>query len=97
MILTPSENRTLPNHYDMYVNGIDGQTMPSISSNRSYQFKRSDSENEKLAVKGCCLQTVKYISLIEKIQKRIANNNRWYSLEFFPPRTANGAANLLGW
>jgi len=80
----------------MYVNGIDGQTM-SISSNRSHQFKRLESENEKLTVKGCCLQTDKYVSLIEKIQKRIANNDRWYSLEFFPPRTANGAANLLGW
>jgi hypothetical protein len=96
MTLTNSENHTVPNHYDMYVNGIDAQTMP-ISSNRSYQFKRSESTNEKLAVKGCCLQTVKYTSLTEKIQKRIANNDRWYSLEFFPPRTASGAANLLGW
>jgi len=34
-------------------------------------------------------------SLIEKINKRIANNEFWFSLEFFPPRTANGAANLI--
>jgi len=27
----------------------------------------------------------------------MANNDRWYSLEFFPPRTPSGAANLIGW
>lgn len=34
-------------------------------------------------------------SLIEKIKKRISNREFWFSLEFFPPRTANGAANLI--
>lgn len=34
-------------------------------------------------------------TLIEKIKKRIANREFWFSLEFFPPRTANGAANLI--
>lgn len=36
-----------------------------------------------------------YESLIQKIQKRIANNQQWFSLEFFPPKTVNGAANLI--
>jgi hypothetical protein len=96
MTLTHSENRTVPNDYNTYVNGIDARTMPT-SLNRSYQFKRSESEHQNLTVKGCCLQSVKYISLIEKIQKRIVNNDRWFSLEFFPPRTPSGAANLVGW
>ena len=96
MTLTHSENHTVPNHYDMYVNGIDGQTMPT-SSNRPWHYKRSESEHGNVRAKGCCLQPVKYISLTEKIQKRIENNDRWYSLEFFPPRTPSGAANLLGW
>ncbi len=34
-------------------------------------------------------------SLIEKINKRIAQKEFWFSLEFFPPRTASGAANLI--
>lgn len=34
-------------------------------------------------------------SLIQKIQKRIANKQHWFSLEFFPPKTVNGAANLI--
>lgn len=34
-------------------------------------------------------------TLIEKINRRIASKEFWFSLEFFPPRTANGAANLI--
>ena len=36
-----------------------------------------------------------YESLISKIQRRIANKQQWFSLEFFPPKTVNGAANLI--
>ena len=39
--------------------------------------------------------TLKYESLIDKIHKRIDNNQYWFSLEFFPPKTINGAANLI--
>ena len=34
-------------------------------------------------------------SLIDKIHERIRNNKLWFSLEFFPPKTVNGAANLI--
>jgi len=96
MTLIHSENHTVPSHTDMYEKGIDAQTMPT-SLDHPHQFKRSESEHGNLAAKGCCLQSVKYVSLIENIQKRIENNERWYSLEFFPPRTPSGAANLIGW
>jgi hypothetical protein len=36
-----------------------------------------------------------YMSLIDKINRNIANNEKWFSLEFFPPRTEQGAANLI--
>ncbi|XP_071946159.1 methylenetetrahydrofolate reductase (NADPH)-like [Antedon mediterranea] len=36
-----------------------------------------------------------FTRLIDKINQRIALNERWFSIEFFPPRTANGAVNLL--
>ena len=36
-----------------------------------------------------------YVSLIDKINHRIRNNQTWFSLEFFPPKTINGAANLI--
>ena len=34
-------------------------------------------------------------TLIDKITARIENGERFYSLEFFPPRTKEGAVNLL--
>ena len=34
-------------------------------------------------------------TLIEKIQDHIANKKKFFSLEFFPPRTPNGAVNLV--
>lgn len=34
-------------------------------------------------------------SLIEKIKLKVKNGTKFYSLEFFPPRTRDGAANLV--
>ncbi|GAB6019670.1 hypothetical protein CHUAL_001225 [Chamberlinius hualienensis] len=36
-----------------------------------------------------------YQRLIDKINQRIATGSKFFSLEFFPPRTKNGAVNLL--
>ncbi|CAI4223458.1 unnamed protein product [Auanema sp. JU1783] len=36
-----------------------------------------------------------YIPLHERIYKKIADGKRFFSLEFFPPKTANGVANFL--
>lgn len=33
--------------------------------------------------------------LREKMRRRIESGDRWFSLEFFPPRTASGAVNLI--
>lgn len=35
------------------------------------------------------------LSLKEKIQSKISNGEHFFSLEFFPPRTATGASNLI--
>ena len=88
MTLTSTDNHTVSSHCDVCVN----QAMPSAR-----EFKRSESEHSNINAKGCCFQPAKYVSLTEKIQQRIANGERWYSLEFFPPRTSSGAVNLLGW
>jgi hypothetical protein len=88
MKLTDSDNHTISSDCNVCIS----QTMPSAQ-----ELKRSESEYDNIGAKGCCLQPVKYISLTEKIQQRIANHDHWYSLEFFPPRTSSGAVNLLGW
>jgi methylenetetrahydrofolate reductase (NADPH) len=37
-----------------------------------------------------------YVPLHERIRKRIANGDQpFFSLEFFPPKTANGVVNLF--
>lgn len=33
--------------------------------------------------------------LTDKMKRRIESGDRWFSLEFFPPRTAGGAVNLI--
>ena len=38
---------------------------------------------------------VKHPTLIEKIKKKIEEKEAFFSLEFFPPRTPNGAVNLV--
>lgn len=35
------------------------------------------------------------LTLIEKINQKIAGDEKFFSLEFFPPRTPNGASNLI--
>jgi hypothetical protein len=92
MTITHSDNQTVPNSHNMYANEIDPE-----ATHQPYGIKRVESEGVNLSAKGCCLHSVKYVSLTEKIEKRIANHDRWYSLEFFPPRTPSGAANLIGW
>uniref|UniRef100_A0A672PAH1 Methylenetetrahydrofolate reductase (NAD(P)H) n=1 Tax=Sinocyclocheilus grahami TaxID=75366 RepID=A0A672PAH1_SINGR len=33
--------------------------------------------------------------LRDKMKRQIESGDRWFSLEFFPPRTASGAVNLI--
>lgn len=33
--------------------------------------------------------------LRDKMRRRIEAGDKWFSLEFFPPRTASGAVNLI--
>ena len=41
------------------------------------------------------LPSHKYRRLSDRIHDRIQAGAHWFSLEFFPPRTANGAVNLV--
>ncbi|CAF1203890.1 unnamed protein product [Rotaria sordida] len=91
MEFTVSDNQAVPNNHK--INGVETHLQSTCDLNG---FKRIESEGANISAKGCCLQPIKYVSLKEKILKRIADHDRWYSLEFFPPRTPSGAANLIG-
>lgn len=67
--------------------GSDDVDMPdSVSS--SDESIASNHTEDSFPVK-------KYTCLLTRIKKRIEKRSPYFSLEFFPPRTANGAANLL--
>lgn len=97
MTLTLSEKPAPSEQQEACENGTGDQTPTSNGNGRPNDIKRSDSDNVMTNAKGCSLQSTKYVSLKERIEKRIAENDRWYSLEFFPPTTASGAENLIGW
>lgn len=72
-----------------YSNGVkssDTQPTAIIRQNSSYS---------SMAMLASQQHYGSYESLIQKIQKRIANKQFWFSLEFFPPKTVNGATNLI--
>lgn len=58
-------------------------------------FLRQNSSFSSMAMLANASQASASESLIQKIQKRIANKQHWFSLEFFPPKTVNGASNLI--
>ena len=59
------------------------------------KLKEKNGLNARLETESVNLLECKYESLIEKINRKTANNEYWFSLEFFPPKTINGAANLI--
>lgn len=92
MEFTLDDNQTVPNNHTMHPQLPSPETVQN--GNR---IKRIESEGANIASKTNVSSPAKYVSLTEKIEKRIADNDRWFSLEFFPPRTPSGAANLVGW
>lgn len=92
MEFTLGDNQNFSDEHQPY--SLENHTQLIQNSNG---LKRIESEGANIGGKGCSLQSVKYVSLTEKILKRISDNDRWYSLEFFPPRTPSGAVNLIGW
>ena len=62
----------------------DDGASPTGKSHKSPSLPRISSQNG-LPV---------YRPLTERIHERIARNEKFFSLEFFPPRTAQGLANF---
>ena len=59
-------------------------------------FTKEDAELLELEGTSKGLEVpVQYPSLIDRIKKKIEEKEPFFSLEFFPPRTPNGAVNLI--
>lgn len=76
----------------------DGSTSSSISSgigsNRSSSSTNGSSTSSTRSSSPTHPPHLP-LTLKEKIQNKITNGERFFSLEFFPPRTATGASNLI--
>lgn len=71
---------------------LDDDTRTGSNANMLSSLPKTSSFGSNMFMNG---GTGVYESLIQKIQKKIANKQHWFSLEFFPPKTVNGAANLI--
>jgi hypothetical protein len=67
--------------------------MPVITEREPISTTDETSSDE--SVREQKLPTHSYRCLIDRINDRINANSKFFSLEFFPPKTAPGAANLI--
>jgi len=63
-------------------------------SNMERVISHEDTSSDE-TVKEQKLPSVNYRCLIDRINDRINSGSKFFSLEFFPPKTAPGAANLI--
>lgn len=71
------------------MNQIKTSISPVIENSLTYNLSFQNSLSSPLS------PVAKYESLIDKIKNKIENRETWFSLEFFPPKTVNGASNLI--
>ncbi|XP_077787041.1 methylenetetrahydrofolate reductase (NADPH)-like [Podarcis muralis] len=62
---------------------------------RSDGSSGSDSSKDSSRCSTPVLDTERHDRLWEKMRRRQESGDKWFSLEFFPPRTSNGAVNLI--
>ncbi|XP_075046335.1 methylenetetrahydrofolate reductase (NADPH) [Mixophyes fleayi] len=67
-------------------NSVDGGSASSSSTENSKESSRCSTP---------VLDIERHERLRDKMRRRIEAGDKWFSLEFFPPRTASGAVNLI--
>lgn len=77
------------------VQGVDSswQTSKADSSGASNSSGESSKESSRCSTP--VLDADRSDRLRHKMRRRIESGDHWFSLEFFPPRTAGGAVNLI--
>lgn len=72
---------------------------PHSASNESTSSRADGSSSESSKDSSRCstpvLDAERHERLREKMRRRHDSGDKWFSLEFFPPRTAIGAVNLI--
>ncbi|XP_075183749.1 methylenetetrahydrofolate reductase (NADPH) isoform X1 [Anomaloglossus baeobatrachus] len=76
---------------------ISGATMVKANSIDGGSASCSSTENSKESSRCSTpvLDVERHERLRDKMRRRVEAGDKWFSLEFFPPRTASGAVNLI--
>ncbi|XP_047725339.1 methylenetetrahydrofolate reductase (NADPH) isoform X5 [Prionailurus viverrinus] len=75
------------------VNEPRGDGVPTSRSEGSSSGSESSKDSSRCSTPG--LDPERHDRLREKMRRRMESGDKWFSLEFFPPRTAQGAVNLI--
>ncbi|XP_037684437.1 methylenetetrahydrofolate reductase isoform X2 [Choloepus didactylus] len=75
------------------VNETRGNGSPHPRSEGSSSDGESSKEGSRSSTPS--LEPERHERLREKMRRRMESGDRWFSLEFFPPRTVEGAVNLI--
>ncbi|XP_060040240.1 methylenetetrahydrofolate reductase (NADPH) isoform X3 [Erinaceus europaeus] len=75
------------------VNEPRGLGGPQPHSEGSSSGGESSRDSSRCSTPG--LDPERHERLREKMRRRMGSGDKWFSLEFFPPRTAHGAVNLI--
>lgn len=83
---------TLYSRNPAMVNEARGSGSPNPRSEGS---SGSESSKDSSRCSTPILDLDRHERLLEKMRRRMDSGDKWFSLEFFPPRTAEGAVNLI--
>lgn len=75
------------------VNEPGGHGGPNPLLEDSNSGSESSRDSSRCSTPG--LDAERHERLREKMRRRMESGDKWFSLEFFPPRTAEGAVNLI--
>ncbi|XP_007652545.1 methylenetetrahydrofolate reductase isoform X4 [Cricetulus griseus] len=72
-----------------------GRRNPAMVNEGSGSGSGSESSKDSSRCSTPSLDPERHERLREKMRRRMDSGDKWFSLEFFPPRTAEGAVNLI--
>lgn len=84
---------TLYSRNPAMVNEARGSGSPNPRSEGSSSGSESSKDSSRCSTPS--LDPERHERLREKMRRRMDSGDKWFSLEFFPPRTAEGAVNLI--
>lgn len=77
------------------VQSVDSSWQSSKADSSGASNSSGESSKESSRSSTPVLDVDRLDRLRDKMRRRIESGDRWFSLEFFPPRTASGAVNLI--